>query len=173
MAIDMYQRAIAINNNNTEAHLALGEIYANQESLEKAIEEFKVAMDQNPDNSAIPMNISILLYNNKKYQEAIPYIQKTLEMEGPNKDMYELLSLSYMQMAQKHLDEYQETEDEESAKKAIQIYEEALPTLEKAVQEFPDSALLWNNLGVCYAQTGNKDKAEEAFEKQQQLEESE
>jgi len=169
----MYVRAVNANPNNTDAHLALGEIYAKAENWDKAIEEFDLAMNQQPDNSAIPMNISIIYYNNERYEQAIPYIQKTIELMPENEDMYELLSLSYLQSAQKYHEMYDESENAEYQQKTDEIYSKALPFLEDAVTKFPNSALLWNNLGVVYAQKGIKDKAEMAFEKQKQLEETE
>jgi tetratricopeptide (TPR) repeat protein len=168
----MYVKAIDVNPNNTDAHLALGEIYAKDENWDKAIEKFNTAMEQQPDNSAIPMNISIIYYNNEKYEQAIPYIQKTIELMPENEDMYELLSLSYLQSAQKYHEMYDESEKAEYQQKTDEFYSKALSFLEDAVKKFPNAALLWNNLGVCYAQKNMKDKAEQAFEKQKQLEEA-
>ncbi len=169
----LYDKAISTNPNNTDAHLALGEIYAKQEKWDEAIEKFNVGMEQQPENSAIPMNIAIIYYNNKKYEEAIPYIKSTLELNTENEDMHELLSLSYLQSAQKYHELFEESEKAEYQKKADSFYDEALTFLEGAIQKFPESPLLWNNLGVCYAQKGMKEKAEEAFARQQQLEETE
>ena len=94
-------------------------------------------------------------------------------MEPDNENAFELLSLSYMQSAQQHNDKYTETEDPAYKDKADALFDEALPLLEDAVRRFPDSSLLWNNLGVCYAQKGMKEKAQEAFEMQKKLEENE
>ncbi|MEJ2634271.1 MAG: tetratricopeptide repeat protein [Calditrichia bacterium] len=169
-AEDMYQKALAVNPNNTQAHLALGEIYVHDKDWEKAIGEFNVGMEQQPNNSAIPMNIGIIYYNDQMYEKAIPYLKKSLELDPNNKDVEELLSISYLQQAQKYQDEYTDTQKEEYKQKYEDIYNMVLPMLEQAVQKFPNSALLWNNLGVVYAQKGMKDKAEQAFEKQKELE---
>ncbi len=169
-AKDMYQKALQVNPDNTAAHLAMGEIYGKEENWDKAIAEFNKGRELQPDNAAIPMNIAIIYYNNSKYEEAIPYLKQTIEMDPDNKDMYELLSISYLQYAQKFQDKYNETEDEQYKKKFSEIYDTALPFLQEGVQKFPNSALLWNNLGVVYAQKGMKKKAEDAFEKQKALE---
>lgn len=169
-AKDMYQKALAVNPKDVEAHLAMGEIYAKEKDWDSAIKEFDFGMQEEPNNSAIPMNIAIIYYNNEKYQDAIPYLKKTIELDPNNKDMYEILSISYLQIAQKYQDQYNETEKPEDKQKYEEIYDNELPFLLDAVQKFPDSALLWNNLGVVYAQKGNKEKAQEAFEKQKELE---
>ena len=169
----LYVKAIKTNPNNTNAHLAMGEIYAKQENWDKAIEEFNIGMEQQPDNFVIPMNIAIIYYTNEKYEEAIPYIKSTIELDTVNEDMHELLSLSYLQSAQKYHELFEESEEAKYQEIAVSFYGEALTFLEGAIQKFPESALLWNNLGVCYAQKGMKEKAEEAFEKQKQLEETE
>jgi tetratricopeptide (TPR) repeat protein len=166
----LYQKAVSVNENNIDAHLALGEIYAENEQWDEAVAEFKKGMELQPSNAAIPLNISIIFYNNGKYEEAIPHIKKTLELDPTNEDMYELLSLSYMQSAQKYHDLFEESEKTEDQEKSMSFYEEALPFLEEAITKFPNSALIWNNLGVCYAQKGMKEKAQEAFEKQKELE---
>ncbi len=169
-AAAMYQRALKVNPNNVDAMLALGEIYTKEEKWDKALELFKKAQDLQPNNAAIPNNIAIILYNNDKYEEAIPYLKKTIELESDNQNAYEVLSLSYMQGAQKYNDKFTETENQEYRQKATDMFKTALPFLQDAVTKFPDSALLWNNLGVCYAQLGMKDQAQEAFDKQKQLE---
>jgi tetratricopeptide (TPR) repeat protein len=169
-AQQLYQKAVNVNDNNIDAHLALGEIYAENKNWDEAVAEFKKGMELQPSNAAIPMNISIIFYNNGKYEEAIPQIQKTLELDPTNEDMYELLSLSYMQSAQKYHDLFNESENAEDQAKSMSFYEQALPFLQEAVVKFPNSSLLWNNLGVCYAQKGVKEKAQEAFEKQKEIE---
>ena len=169
-AEELYNRALSVNSTNADALLALGEIYSKRDSLNKAIELLKKGMELEPENPNIPMNISILYYNNEKYQEAIPYLKKTIEMMPDNKDMYELLSISYLQMATKNQEKFNETEDTQYQQKAAAIYDEALPFLEDAVNRFPDDTLLINNLGVVYAQKNMKEKAEEMFERQKQLE---
>lgn len=169
-ALAMYQRALGVNSNSVDAMLAIGEIYSRREKWDDALNQFKTAMDLQPNNPAIPNNVAIILYNEAQYVEAIPYIKKTLELESDNQTAYELLSLSYMQSAQQYNDKYTETEDASYKQKADAIYTEAFPILEDAVRKFPDSSLLWNNLGVCYAQKGMVDKAKEAFEMQKKLE---
>ena len=168
----MYEKAITANSNSVDAYLALGEIYTKKEDWDKALENWNAAMKLQPNNPAIPNNIAIVLYNNGKYEETIPLIKKTLELEPDNESAHELMSLSYMQTAQKYHEKYDETEKQEYLDKANNIYDEALPFLQGATAKFPTNSLLWNNLGVCYAQKGMKDDAAKAFEKQKELEES-
>ena len=169
-AEELYKKAISINKLNADALLALGEIYSKRDQLDNAIGLFKQGMELEPNNVNIPMNISILLYNDGKYQEAMPYLKKTIKMMPDNKDMYELLSISYLQVAQNNQEKFNETQDPQYQQKAAAIYDEALPFLEDAVQRFPDDALLINNLGIVYAQKNMKEKAQEMFERQKQLE---
>ena len=48
-------------------------------------------------------------------------------------------------------------------------YDEAEKILDDGVQRFPDSASMWQNLSFLHAKLGNKDKAEEYYEKSKQL----
>ncbi len=171
-ARSMYQKALEVNRGNADAHLALGEIYTKNEDWDMALEHWNKAMNLQPNNPAIPNNIAIVFYNNEKYEDAIPYIKKTLELEPVNENAYELLSLSYMQAAQKYQDKFNETEKPEFKAQADQIFDNALPFLKDATTRFPENSLLWNNLGVCFAQKGMKEDAAAAFEKQKELEEN-
>jgi Tfp pilus assembly protein PilF len=53
----------------------------------------------------------------------------------------------------------------------LENYDKAKVVLEQGVELFPDSPTIWQNLSFLYAKTGQKDKAEEAFEKSKQLQE--
>lgn len=171
----MYLKALDLNPNDSMAHLSLGEIYAKEKNWDKAIEHFKKGMELEPKNASVPLNVGVIYYNNEKYKEAIPFLKKSLELNPDNKDAAELLSICYLQTAQPLINQYNETNDmqkkAELKKKFMAIYDEALPFLQNAVKKFPDSSLLWNNLGVIYAQEGNKEKAQEAFDMQKKLEE--
>jgi len=173
-AIQMYEQALSINPDNVMAHISLGELYSKESNWDKAIKHFDAAMKLAPENEVIPMNIAVIYYNNQKYEEALPYIKKVLELTPDNKDMWELLSVCYLQKANVFVEKYNATEDEAKRKeykaKYEEIFQEALPQLEEAIKRFPDSALLWNNIGVIYAQLGDKAKAEDAFKKSKALE---
>ena len=170
-AKSLYEKAIEVNPKNIQAHLSLGQIYTEEKNWDKAVEQLNIAAEMQPNNSVITFNIAILYYNQQNYEKAIPYIKKTIELDPQNKDMHELLSISYIQLAQQELEKFNKTEDSKYKENAMKIYDKAIVFLEDAIQKFPDSALMWNNLGVCYAQKGLKEKAQEAFKKQKELEE--
>lgn len=165
----MYLRALDTNPDNSSAHLALGQTYSGRKVWDKAIEHFNAGAQAEPNNASIPENIAVIYYNNEKYEDAVPFLKKSIELDPENKDMYEILSICYLQMAQKEMDKFSQEEKEEYKKAALKRYSDSIPFLEGAVAKFPDSSLLWNNLGVCYAQLGQKQKAEQAFERQKQL----
>ncbi|GAB4336077.1 MAG: hypothetical protein Kow0037_16790 [Calditrichia bacterium] len=169
-----YKKALETEPESVVAHLALGEALAAQKQWDEAIKHFDYGMQKDPTNPAIPLRVGAIYSDNGRYEEAIPYFKKKVELTPEDQDSYEYLSVSYMQAAQKYMDQMNQTEDEAKQKelraKAMKIFDEAMPFLESAVQKFPKSALLWNNLGICYAQKGMKDKAKEAFQKQAELE---
>jgi len=53
----------------------------------------------------------------------------------------------------------------------LEHYDRARAVLEQGVELFPESPTIWQNLSFMYAKLGEKDKAEEAFEKSKQLQE--
>ena len=87
---------------------------------------------------------------NKLLDEAIFYFQKAREVDPEIKEVYGLLGTLLLQREQ---------------------YEEAKIVLEKGVELFPDSPTIWQNLSFMYAKMGEKEKAEEAYEKSKQLQE--
>ncbi len=169
-ALGLYERAVQVDSNNLNAHLGLGELYSDQQNWDKAIAEFKTSMRLDPTNANIPFNVAIFYYNNAKYTDAIPYLKKSIELDPQLKKAYDVLSLSYLQEAQEAINKYNDEEKEEYKKQYEAIFDTALPMLEDAVKKFPDDATLWRNLGVIYGQKGMKEKAEQAFDKEKQLE---
>jgi tetratricopeptide (TPR) repeat protein len=81
-------------------------------------------------------------------EEAIVYFNKAYELDPDLKETYDILSTLLLQ---------------------LERYEEAEKILDAGVQRYPDSASMWQNLSFLHAKMGNREKAEEYYEKSQQL----
>jgi len=83
-------------------------------------------------------------------EEAVFFFEKAREIDPEINEIYDLLGTLLLQLEQ---------------------YDKAKDVLEKGIEFFPKSATIWQNLSFMYAKQGEKEKAEEAFEKSKQLQE--
>ncbi|MCB0281732.1 MAG: tetratricopeptide repeat protein [Calditrichae bacterium] len=154
--VEMFDKAQQIDPKNSEALLFLAQSYDIMEQPDKAIPIYKKALEVNQEDSAIPFNLGLLLYKsaiakganadlkNEKLAEAITYLGKAIELNPEFQSSYQLKG---------------------NAELLLQKYEDAKVTLEDGVNKFPEDAQMWNDLGVCYTQLNDKEKAEAAFSK--------
>ncbi len=160
-AADYFKKGLEIDPNNVECLTLYAQNLDFADKQTEAIAAYKNAMQINPDEKAIPFNLGLLLNKQAnqmeagpektaKLEEAIIYFNKAYELDPELKETYDILSTLLLQ---------------------LQRYEEAEKILNEGVQRYPDSASMWQNLSFLHAKLGNKDKAEEYYEKSQQLRE--
>lgn len=89
-AIQKYNEALQIDPNNAIAHNLLGMAYrfksnqtGTQEFKEKEIEYFKKSIDLDPKYWVAYKNLAASLYYQNRKKEAVPYLEKALELQ-PN-----------------------------------------------------------------------------------------
>lgn len=89
-AIQKYNEALQIDPNNAIGHNLLGMAYrfkfnqtGTQEFKDKEIEYFKKAIELDPKFWVAYKNLAASLYYQNKKKEAVPYIEKALELQ-PN-----------------------------------------------------------------------------------------
>lgn len=77
----IFKKVIAMNPESALAHKDLGVIYLNQRLFDYAEDEFKTALELEPENFDIILEYANYLYSISKYQEADEYYEKTLEIQ--------------------------------------------------------------------------------------------
>jgi len=89
-AIQKYQEGLLINPNNPSGYNLLGMAYrfkfnqsGTQEFKDKEIEAFKKAIALDPKFWVAYKNLSVSLYNQGRKKEAVPYLERSLELQ-PN-----------------------------------------------------------------------------------------
>lgn len=145
-AIKYFQRCLQVNPALTEAHNNLGNVYQEMELLDEAEREYKTALfDESYSSKHLPYyNLARLYVTKNRPQEALEYIEKSLEI---NKRMVMTHNLRGI------INEQLENFDE-----AIKSYEQALIIL-------PGDVNLSFNLAVAYFKNSKFIKAKEIFEK--------
>ena len=116
-AVELGEKAIALDDSSSSAHAALASAYAWLKEYDKAISEAEKAVSLDP-NSAYAYNaLGFALHFAGRYQEAIPFYKKSLRLSPTPIDTSILIRLGF---ACRHLGQYEEAVA--SYKKALQLY---------------------------------------------------
>jgi tetratricopeptide (TPR) repeat protein len=78
--MDIYQQAIKLNPNYSEAHYNLGSLYRMKGKPEEAITCFKKAIQINPDYAEAYAGLGVAEYALRDYQRAKSNLQKAKEL---------------------------------------------------------------------------------------------
>jgi tetratricopeptide (TPR) repeat protein len=147
---------------------------------DKAIETYKTALEQTPDDKDLIFNMGRLYSIQDKYEDAIASFKKVLELDPQDFESNLNIGNSYISLADsiandaKKVDErgnsiYSEEEITEKEKLAETHFENAITYLEKAIELQPDNVNAWTLLGIAYVRSGNAEKGQEAFDKAEEL----
>ena len=133
---------------SSQNHNNLGDLYGRQGNLEKAVEEFKKAIELKPNYGDAFHNLANTYQQMGKTDEAIENYQKAASI-NPN------LWQSYQNLAAIYFNQ--------------EKFELAKQELEKAIKANSQDANLYTNLGIIYLRLDEKEKAKEAFQKALQI----
>jgi len=129
-------------------HNNLGDYYSRHGNYQKAIEEFKTAIQLNPDYGDAYHNLANIYREIGNNEEAIANYKKALSF-NPN------LWQSHQNLAARYFEQGK--------------FELALQELEKAVEINPQNPALYINSSILYLQLEEKEKAKEALQQALQL----
>lgn len=76
-AVRSYERAIELFPNYTDAYNNLGETCRDQGDMSLAVEYYQQALQRNPEHAGANYNMGEFLYLAKRFEEAIPYFQRS------------------------------------------------------------------------------------------------
>jgi serine/threonine protein kinase/tetratricopeptide (TPR) repeat protein len=142
-AIAAYQSAVSANPYYWNNHNKLGGAYLQTGDTAKALEEYKRVAEIASDNPIGYGNIAAVYLHEGRYQEAIPALQKTLELD-PNPADYGNLGFAYF---------------------FLKRYDDAIRMYEKAAQMSPKDEQIIGNLADAYRAAGRSQEAESTYDK--------
>ena len=183
-------KATEISPDTALAWIDLGIFYRNKKDYEKATENFKKALEAEPENiNANTMYAEVLDFSGKK-EEAKEAYKKAIELNPEEKAIpYNLGLVYYKDAVGDDVDEKQKMEALGEAATYFDIvynldpefkgiydiygltliylkrFEDAETLLQEGSKYFPDAASIWTNLSVVYANLGKKTEANEAAKK--------
>ncbi len=79
-AEQVYWKAVALDYANSKARKGLGDVYRKKEMYEKAIGNYQIVLNNQPNNVDIQYLISLSYYDNHQYEQARIAAEKALQM---------------------------------------------------------------------------------------------
>ncbi|MCX8057419.1 MAG: tetratricopeptide repeat protein [Ignavibacteria bacterium] len=132
-----------------------------------ALKKAKEAVDLNPNDKFTNYNYGTMLLEARNYEEAVKYFKKALEIDPKYENAIYNIAACYINWG------IQVREKEEEANATTRTYkkyfEDAKNYLEQLVELTPNDFKTWERLGQVYAVLGMKEKAEQAFNKADEL----
>ena len=142
-AVELLERALALDPRVAEAHGTLGEIHMRKGELEEAEEELRSELRANPENTRTMYTLATVLDMAQKPAEAMTLLKTLLDLEPKlGKGRY---LLGKILLAQGSLDD-------------------ALEQLQAAVGLEPEDANAHYQLGQAYQKLGRRDEARTEFD---------
>ncbi|MDW7652198.1 MAG: tetratricopeptide repeat protein [Bacillota bacterium] len=129
-------------------HNALGNVYADREQYELALEEFKKVVEMDPDFSAAFFNLGAVYYNLKHYRESVKAFETVKEKFPKDWEIYFYLGKAYRKLDNDEM---------------------ALVNYLKASHLAPQEPFVAFELGVLYDSLGETRKALESYYRARKL----
>ncbi len=155
-AIEAYQRAIAVDRDNLDAIRGLADSLQNDGQTDKALEQYKIIADANPEDARTYIRIAGIYRKQGKLDLALQSLKKAKAMVQDSEQVsYELASIY---QAQGRYDE------------AIQELQELLKKTEKAdnrysQEEKDNRSIFLERLGSIFTDKNNEQLAIDTFQK--------
>ncbi|HUU27044.1 MAG TPA: hypothetical protein VM123_04460 [archaeon] len=99
-----YWKAIDLDYNNIKARQGLGDVFSKKKIFEKAIENYQIVLNQQPNNVEIQYLISLSYYDNLQYELAKINAQKALQMDPELAKAENLVRLSETKQKEQDLE---------------------------------------------------------------------
>jgi len=155
-AIEAYQHAIALDRDNLDAIRGLAESLLNDGQTEKALQQYKIIADANPEDARTYVRIAEIYRKQGKLDLALQNLKKAKSMvQGSEQISYDLASIY---QSQGRYDE------------AIQELQDLLKRTEKtddkySQEERDNRAIFLERLGSIYGDKSNEQLAIETFQR--------
>ena len=94
-AIDLLDEVLLLDNNFADAYVLKGAILQDEEDYAAAESAFRIALEINPTHPEALQGLGLFLVSQKRYEEAVPYLKKYLEMVPDDEDSLDGILKAY------------------------------------------------------------------------------
>lgn len=174
-AMKYFDRTIAVAEegrkkypDDSELLVTLSNAYIAANKIDVAIDVFKAGVEKEPQNQYYHYNYGVLLLGKNDFKGAEEHFKAALEIDPEYYNASYNLAVTYVKWAayiNKLADERGDLDNKEYKEK----YQQALPYLEKVVQNKKEDIAMWELLGKVYSVLGMHKDAENAFNKADEL----
>ena len=148
LAIQSFQRAIAIQPNDAETHFNMGNAFKDFGKLDEAVGAYETASSLKPDYAEVYCNMGSVLKEQGKLNDAIKSLSKAISIKPNYPDAYNAMGVALKEKGQ---------------------LQEALVYLEKTLALSEDHFEAYNNMGVVLTDLGRLDDALSCHRRAQSL----
>ena len=138
------KKAISLDENSSDAYLALGRLYLIRRQHDQAIAIAEKAVSLNPNGADAYCELGYILYNSERYVESVEFINKAIRL-NPLPPSYYFLWLGH-------------------SKRALKRYEEAVEVYRKSAELEPNNIFSHLQLAITYELIGQRKAAKAAAE---------
>ncbi len=162
------KRAIIFHKKSSQAYVALGAVYADQQKYDKALAEFAIAQKLAPKDPTPSLQSARIYQQQKQYPKALAAVHQALAISPGDLDLLLFRASLY---AAEHNDaktilayddaEYAATNEDDRVKVLMEKatyftgekkFSQALAIFQKALKKYPDNAVAHGAMGDYYAQ---------------------
>lgn len=171
-AIEYYDSFLAAYPEHIEANENLANSYMAIGDNQKSCEIYAKLYENNKDNFKDFFKYGVALFNVKKYEDAIPMLQRAIEIDEHNTIAWADLALSFQNLNENEfaLGAFKKTFelnpnltglkfDYANLLGNMEQYEEAITAYKEYIEAFPEDANAYKNLGLVYKRAGKDDLA--------------
>jgi len=136
-----FEKSLEMKPDDSEARIRLGDVYRQMGLSEKAEEEYRKAYALD-ESSIAGFNLALLSYEQDKLDQALEYVQKSIQKGSPSVDMYNLQGVILNK---------------------IRRYPEAIESFQSALKIDPNHAVAAINLAVAHINNNELNKAQDVL----------
>lgn len=171
-AAQIYEQLAKVDNKSVDAHIELAAISRKMGYPEAAVEVMVEAVKRQPDNYNASMQLGYALADAKRYQEAVNLFDGLIALHPNNAQAYGGKAIAFDKSGN-HLaaqELYKQSlaiaPQSLSAQNNLAMslilnnqLSQAIPMLEKLMQDYPENKTIRHNLALAYGLMGNNEKA--------------
>jgi tetratricopeptide (TPR) repeat protein len=161
--IELLEGAQELYPEDSKILAQLSNAYVDANKMDVAMATFQKGIKSDPTNEVYRYNYGVLLLGANDFEAASEQFNKAIEIKEDYTSAYYNLGVTYLKWGADLQEKVIEADSDDVTYK--EKFQMAVIPLERYLQENPEDANIWNYLGKVYANLGETDKSQEAFDK--------